>query len=415
MNLANYAKIGRAQLLCLLGLQKNYKREINVLDIKASGCINCPHHPVNQLLFSGVVESKCHLCNHAIYKNKTVYVNEKNQFAKSLDSNTINNGYIPESQKRLKSGAILLFIAIHFCKINSSGTAYNIDVNELAELLDCNKKTIYNNLFLLSTYGYIHVIRTERDYVTVIVQNYKKIFAKATKGGRGYYLITVDMLHQLLPLKKINDLRLCLRLFDASLQEERTGHKISRVRMRYADVVRWFPPYVKPHHIISSLDSLSPIFSDIRYGKHDVAVTLSASYNAAKQISIVNHICYNNISEHIAQMQAAINEFNDTRDITNPNLKCFDIRLPNYRINNDFLVVYESLQHLYLNHTERQNLANLALEYTENEVLHALHILYNEYIQPQIDIRVSVGALMRTIIDDERQYYSNLTPIQKLA
>lgn len=79
MELANYVKIGRAQLLCLLGLQENYTREIKMLDVEASGCINCPYHPINQFISSGTIESesKCHLCSHTVFKNKIVYVNEK--------------------------------------------------------------------------------------------------------------------------------------------------------------------------------------------------------------------------------------------------------------------------------------------------------------------------------------------------
>lgn len=412
MELANYAKIGRAPLLCLLGLQQNFKREITVLDVVASGCTDCPHHPVNQYISSGAVESECHLCKHTVFKTKTEYVNEKNMFARSTEPGT---GYLPESQIRLKSGAILLYIALHFCNINTAtGAAYNIDVPDLAQLLGCNKKTIYNNLNILTDYGYIHYIPVERDYVTIVIQDYNKIFSKAVQGGRGYYLITADLLNRLLPLKKINDLRLCLRFFDASLQEERNGNRKPRVRMNYEDVIRWFPPYVKPYLIKRSLDYLSPIFSDIWHGRHEVAVTLSPEYNTAKQMSMASHESYKHISDYIAQMQAAINEFNETKDVSNIHLKDLGIRLPDYQINDDYKIEYNSLQNLYFNHNERQNLAQLALEYSDDEVLHALQILYNEYIQPQIQVKSS-GALIRTIIEDERRYYRNLTPILKLA
>ncbi len=415
MELANYVKIGRAQLLCLLGLQENYTREIKMLDVEASGCINCPYHPINQFISSGTIESesKCHLCSHTVFKNKIVYVNEKNQFARSKEPGA---GYIPEAQIRLKSGAILLYMVIHFCNINTAtGAAYNINVDDLAELLKCNKKTIYNNLNLLTTYGYIHYIPVDRDSVTVVIQNYNSIFSKAEQGGRGYYLITADLLKQILPLKKINELRLCLRFIDATLQEERSGNRHPRVRMNYEDVARWFPAYVKPYIIKHNLDSLSPIFSDIRCGRHEVAVTLSPDYNAAKQMTIASHESYTNISEYIAQMQAAIKEFNSFKDPSNQNLKELGIRLPSYQINEEFKIEYSTLQNIYLNHSERQNLAHLALEYSDDEVLHALQILYNEYIQPQVVIKSSIGALIRTIIEDEKNYYHNLTPISKLA
>lgn len=413
MELANYVKIGRAQLLCLLGLQENYKRESKVLDVDASGCIDCPYQPVNQYISSGSIDSKCHLCTHAVFKNKIVYVNEKNQFARSKEPGA---GYLPEAQIRLKSGAILLFIALHFCNINTAtGIAYNINVNDLAGLLNCNKKTVYNNLNLLTNYGYIHYIPVDRDYVTVAIQNYSNNFFKADQGGRGYYLITADLFNQILPLKKINELRLCLRLVDATLQEERSGNRNPRVRMNYEDVVRWFPNYVKPHIIKHNLDHLSSIFCDVRYGRHEVAVTLSPEYNAAKQMTIASHESYTKISEFITQMQTAIKDFNATKDISNASLKELGIRLPSYQINDEFKIVYSSLQNIYFNHNERQNLAHLALEYSNDDVIHALKILYNEYIQPQVNIRSSIGALIRTIIEDEKKYYHDLTPISKLA
>lgn len=412
MELTNYAKIGRAQLLSLLGLQENHKKEIEVLDPVATGCNTCPFHAVNQYLETGAIESKCDKCPHAVFKTKTVYVNEHNQYGRTLEQ---DNAYIPDTTLRLKSGAILLYITLHFYKINTAtGAVYDVNTKELAEFLSCDKKTIYNNLNILQKYGYIRYIPVNKDYITVVIQQYKKIFMTASNGGRGYFLITEELLNKLAPVKKINDLRLYLRFLDSTLQEERSGHRNPRVRMSYDDIRHWMPVYVKPYIIRNSLKSLTPVF-DIFYGDSDVAVSLNPEYHSAKQIAAASREHYINITEYIKSFQDIINDFNTTKNINDPRLEEYNIHLPSYRVTDDLKIEYNSFNNFYMNHDQRQQLAALAVEYSGQEVLHALQIYFNEYIQPGSIVRKEPGALIRTIIRDERTFYKDLCPLSQTA
>lgn len=414
MELSNYAKVGRAKLLCLIGLQENFKQEVQVLDVEASGCISCPFHPVNQYIDSPGSEiiSKCNNCPHVVFKTKTVYTNEKNQFARDTDSHNM----IPDSPVRLKSGAILLYMAIHFCKINTSnGVAYNVSIKELSELLSCNRKTIRNNLAILDKYGYIHSIPVDQDYVTVVIQNFKNNFSNASQGGRGYFLITKELFQQILKLRNINDLRLCLRFLDLTIQEERFGSKHARIRVSYEDARRWLPYYAKPHIIRRSLEHLTPVFNEIHTGGSAIAVTLSPEYQSSRQLEKSKHEAYINISDYVKQVRDTLDSFNQSRDISDPRLERLGIRLPVYRVNDELQFEYDSYQSFYLNHEQRENMANLAIEYTEQEVIQALAIYFNEYVQPHVEIRASLGALIRTIIRNEQDYYRGLTPLSKLA
>ena len=75
--LSNYVKIGRAPLIQLIGLQPNYKKTEMILDSKESGCDQCPYSAHSQ--YHTPSGDKCkYNCPKAVYKEKTVYVNERN-------------------------------------------------------------------------------------------------------------------------------------------------------------------------------------------------------------------------------------------------------------------------------------------------------------------------------------------------
>lgn len=55
----------------------------------------------------------------------------------------------------LKSNAIKLFLMLHFYNPDRNGIIYDINPGELADMIGCNVRTIWNNLHVLQEYTYI--------------------------------------------------------------------------------------------------------------------------------------------------------------------------------------------------------------------------------------------------------------------
>lgn len=408
LSLSNYAKIGRSPLIQLLGLQPNHKKEIQQLDAEASGCSCCPNSSVNQYINSGCIDSsRCNNCPNAVYKTKTIYVNEKNLYSQSQnhDSEALPYG----NQHMFKSGAVRLYIALHFCGLNTvNGTAYDINLRELSELLSCEKKTVCNNLELLAKYEYITYIQLDNEHATVHIRGYKNIFAKASRGGRGYIVIQKELLEQILSFKKINDLRLCLRLLnETTINSEKSGNHLSRVKLSYDDLRRYLPFYVKPYIIRNILPKLSPLFPTIQTGKKEIIAVLSDQYVSSRMQNEM-HDNYVQITEYINNVRALLDDFNKDPNADDPRLELYHIKLPGLHLSAEsgsLDITYDAYQNFYINNDERNNLARLSVEYSVEEVLSALSIYYNEYVQPRTEIKSSLGGLIRTIIREEHKFY----------
>lgn len=409
LSLSNYAKIGRAPLIQLLGLQNNYKKEVQQLDADASGCSCCPNSSVNQFIANGCVDSSfCNDCPHAVYKSKTVYVNEKNLYSRSF--NTTSESLPYGTQPMFKAGAVRLYIALHFCGLNTSnGTAYDINIRELSEILSCEKKTICNNLELLSQYKYITYIPLDNDHATVHICGYKNIFSNASQGGRGYLVIHKDLLEQILSFKKTNELRLCLRLLnETTINNEKNGNHISRVKLSYDDLRRFLPFYVKPYIIRDILPKLTPLFPDIKTGKREVIAVLSSKFEASR-IQTEVHENFIQITEYINSVRSLLDDFNKSPNTADSRLSLYNIHLPGTHMTEEsgsLGIEYDAFQNFYINNNDRNNLARLALEYSVGDVLLALSIYYNEYVQPRTEIKSSLGGLIRTIIREEHKFFN---------
>lgn len=408
LSLSNYAKIGRSPLIQLLGLQPNYKKEIQQLDAEASGCFCCPNHSVNQYINSGCIDSsRCNDCPHAVYKTKTVYINEKNLYSRSQnhDSETLPFA----NQHMFKSGAIRLYILLHFCGLNTTnGTAYNINLHELSEIMSCEKKTVCNNLELLAKYEYINYILLDNEYATIHICGYKNIFSNASHGGRGYIVIQKELLEQILSFKKTNELRLCLRLLnETTINNEKSGNHFSRVKLSYDDLRRYLPFYVKPYIIRDILPKLTSLFPTIQTGKKEIIAVLSDQY-VSSRIQNEVHTNYIQITEYINNVRALLDDFNKTPNTDDPRLALYQIKLPGIHLSeqSDSLdIAYNAYQNFFINNDDRNNLAQLSVEYSIKEVLSALAIYYNEYVQPRTEIKSSLGGLIRTIIREERKFF----------
>lgn len=396
MRLLNYVKIGRAPLIQLIGLQPNFKRTVKVLDEKASGCDKCPYAPLSGYLIP--YDSICDRCARAVISEKTVYVNEHNIYSR-------NNPY--SDTHLLKAGAIRLYIVLHFCGIDTKhGITDTITVPELAELLSCHSKTVKNNLNTLEEHGYIKILPAEDEWFSVQIINYSQNFQKADRGGRGYIMFSQDLLKEVLSHRHTNELRLCLRLInETTLNMDKGGAHKARTKLTYEDLRRYLPFYVKPHIIRQIMTNLSSLFADVNTGRSAMIVTLAPEFVASKVYTAEKHRNFVEITDFTNQLRQVIDAFNRSPEEGSSGIQEAGINLPGIHITDDLKIKYDALQNFYLVESDRNDMANLALEYSISEVKEALLVVYNEYIQPRTEIESSLGGLVRRIIQNERKFF----------
>ena len=148
--LDNFTNIGKAVLIQALGIQQNYTTiidsSVEVTDYSNDNCSTCKYKAIIESFSSDndiykMAIDNCNNCPHRILTTKNVtkkiYHNEKNRY-----------GYRP----MLKSNALKLFMLLHFYHPDRFGIIKEINIKELASILKCNIKTIWNNLDILYLY-----------------------------------------------------------------------------------------------------------------------------------------------------------------------------------------------------------------------------------------------------------------------
>ena len=86
--------------------------------------------------------------------------------------------------------------------------AININTKELAEKLNVNHKTIWNNINLLCDYGYICWCRSYKGLINVLILGYKE---QKEKNGPGYIVVNDEWFQHILKCSDVNSLRIMIR------------------------------------------------------------------------------------------------------------------------------------------------------------------------------------------------------------
>lgn len=379
-----FANIGKAVLVQSLGLQKNYTEvasdTVEVIDYDTPQCRECKCCAVMKSFKPGseayIAASKiCEGCTkktiatQIVYKK--VYHNEKNKY-----------GYRP----RLKSNAIKLLLRLHFCRPDKFGIINNVNTEELAEDLRCDIKTIYNNLKVLEDYGYVSYSRTDTRTVSVCLNDYEKYYLSANKGGRGFIVMSKELLLKLLQLDNILTLRIHLREL-LELDNLNIKGPFTAVSKTYKEIKRTLPDYCKPCLIRSAVKGCTDIF-DITFKDNVVRFEINELFNCRRQ----KDECFN---RYITVFQDFIKTFNTTVIAVNSSnvlpegwAEFFSDK------ENQPDIIFKFIK---IKDYEYEDMAQLAMQYSYDNVIEALCQIYHGYILKERDV-LNLGGLLRTII-----------------
>lgn len=255
----NFTNIGKAVLIQALGIQKNYttivENTVEVVDYSNSMCSSCKYKQIINTFDkeSEIYKSASTYCNNCPNRilttqnvTKKVYHNEKNRY-----------GYRP----MLKSNALKLFLTLHFFHPDRFGIIKNVDTRIISKLLNCNIKTIWNNLDILSGYTYISYCKTDRHFINIILNDYESYYLPANKNGRGFLVLSNDLLNKLIKIDSLIMLRIYLREL-INLDNSNLKGQASVDHKTIKDIRRILPDYCKPCVIRKSIEnSTSDIFT----------------------------------------------------------------------------------------------------------------------------------------------------------
>jgi hypothetical protein len=334
--LTNTASIGNAVLLSALFLQKNHVEYINKqrIDELNTGCYTC------KAFRSG--SNICEQCPHKVYETyqEKKYINEKNRYGE---------------RKLLKRNALLLFIYLHFKNPDKNGLVY-FDSEEAAKTLNCNERSIKNNLHLLEENDYIVLNPTGyAGFYKAFLPEYSTYFKKASSGGRGYAVMSSDVFTQLTTMKDINSLRFAIREIIGIHQE---------IHKPYNEIKRNLPNYCTKKKVRTIAKSVP--FSQLFYiscAKRYVSIAPKEEYqNVADKLRAD---CRVSVENKVSQ----INQFAETQH------KHFK---------------------LHINEQAMTDIVNIALKTPIIYICDALSTIYRDYIAHNVPIS-NLGALVRTI------------------
>ena len=306
---------------------------------------------------------------------KKVYHNEKNRY-----------GYRP----MLKSNALKLLLLLHFFHPDRFGIIKNVDTREIAQKLNCNIKTVWNNLEILSSYTYISYSKTDTYSINLILNDYENYYLPAHKNGRGFLVLSFDLLNKIILLDSLVTLRIYLRelinLDNANLKGQASvDHKT------FKDIRQVLPAYCKPCIIKKSIENASTDIFTTSINNNIIRFEIDKRYIAKNQKTIL-------LQETTDKLKKFIMDFNSVI----PEVNSGEIQPEKYNsfLPVDYDMVYYKL--ISIKKDELDDLANIAIHYSYDLMMLALSNVYKQYIlfdKPIKNLPGLVSSIVRSQLD----------------
>lgn len=387
-SLDNFTNIGKAVLIQALGIQKNYttiiENTVEVVDYSNPSCSSCKYKAIIENFDKDsdmykTASTYCAYCPNKLLTTrnvtKKVYHNEKNRY-----------GYRP----MLKSNALKLLLLLHFFHPDQFGIIKNVDTREIAQKLNCNIKTVWNNLEILSSYTYISYSKTDTYSINLILNDYENYYLPAHKNGRGFLVLSFDLLNKIILLDSLVTLRIYLRelinLDNANLKGQASvDHKT------FKDIRQVLPAYCKPCIIKKSIENASTDIFTTSINNNIIRFEIDKRYIAKNQKTIL-------LQETTDKLKKFIMDFNSVI----PEVNSGEIQPEKYNsfLPVDYDMVYYKL--ISIKKDELDDLANIAIHYSYDLMMFALSNVYKQYIlfdKPIKNLPGLVSSIVRSQLD----------------
>lgn len=109
-----------------------------------------------------------------------------------------------------------LMLAYYYIS-NSNGVINLIEKKDIAKFVGCSVKSIDNCNYILAKYNLITVRKHSKNDLTILINDYEKMYSV---NGSGYLVLSTKLFKQLLGIRKLHEFRLALKVIvksDANL------------------------------------------------------------------------------------------------------------------------------------------------------------------------------------------------------
>lgn len=340
MYMTNFAKIGKAFLRSITGVQQNFKEIKRVEVIDTSICKKCPFNNSN----ADIIQQYCkNYCQKAKTTKKIVtYYNESNRY------------HIPK-RERLSKSQIKQILLYHFLGVDKRGIVKNISTKKVAKLLGCTTRTVKNNNQRFIDLGYILYSKAFDDKFSILLTDYSKYHLTKKEGGTGYITMSKELLFELLKIDSVNSLRLELRK-TIEFDDSNINTNLPRFgEYTYNEIKRFLPEYLHYKRAVNNVIENCSNCYDVIQDEKGIKFMLKDKYNPDILIDNIYEECEKN------------------------------------------LYIHPITKSLYVNEEVQNNLYDLCIRYGIQTVNSALDYIYYNYVIKRIKITNIVG-LARTII-----------------
>ena len=303
---------------------------------------------------------------------KRVYHNEKNRY-----------GYQP----RLKTNAIKLLIAYHFLEVDSIGFIQNVNLKEMATLLNVDIKTIHNNNELLKEYGYISYSKTDVNMINLWLPEYENYFKTAKEGGRGFLTVSNTVFQEILKINSINEMRITLRqLMEFELLSNK---KKDTVEKSYKELRRMLPDYCKRNVIQKASNKLRMFIVEVK--DNLIKFIIKPEYDAKLQKEQQLEFYEKELTTFSREFAHDVGEINTSIHNTK------ESKYADFFENVSENTFIEEYRCWFFTPLELADLASLCLQFSWHKVMKALQQIYKTYKLQGLAIQ-NLGGLTRTVI-----------------
>lgn len=359
-----YANIGKATIIQAVGVSTNYKRY-------------CCQGVCKE--YAQLGEAACKTC--PFLSKKPEYVNEKNRYGTKAS--------LPLSALKL-----LLFL---YMQTIEQGLCW-IDTREAVQHLGCCEKTIWISLERLQYEGYITFSKKMAHMAGIIINDYEQMYLSGTKGGRGYYTLTLPVFEHLANIKNIIKLRVVLREL-LNLDNERFNGQLSGNYIKISDVRRYLPRYCKPNVVLSELAKSPSEFMkfDCDINKGIIHLQIPDKFKTSTTRDGLKSSFKDDLKQFFTDFNSHITAVNTQVDIRDANFykQIFEnngIDITNVERVRAFLLPSDIID----------NLAGMALMYGFAAVKNALCTYYVTYVWKDKEYTVdSPGAVIHAIVKSQ--------------
>lgn len=179
--------------------------------------------------------------------------------------------YVNESLRcgdrgKLSTATIIIYLALHYCDVDSQGFCQYGNTREIAELTGLTVRTVRDSIRKLAKADYICVGGIDQDGDFVFLEpDYARIGQTYIEGGRGYVNLEDGMLKQLAALRDVNALRMALRMLITVDNPRSYGTAIVREK----DIRSFLPKYMTKGKLQESIRKIRRMCRFLCVGESD--------------------------------------------------------------------------------------------------------------------------------------------------